>query len=86
MYNYNYNPKSEKDFCYNANVIAHYNNIDDDNYYDYYQNTALLLAVQIDMAQSKDFETYIKKNIVKISHDELMLYLHNKTKQEINNG
>ena len=75
---YNYNPSSEKDFCYNANLITQYNNICDNDFYDYYHGIALLLAVQIDMDQSKNFQDYIQNNSVKITHNDLMLHIHNK--------
>lgn len=78
---YNYSPKTEKDFCYNANIITQYNNIDDRNYYGYYQNIALLLAIQIDMDQSKDFEDYIKANKVRITHQDAVVYMYNKSKE-----
>lgn len=77
MYKYNYNPQSEKDFYYNANFITQHNNIDDDNYCDYYQNTALLLAVEIDKKNIKDFKNYIK-NKVTMTSEEAWSYIHNK--------
>ena len=78
MYNYNYNPSCEKDFLHNANVITQYNDINDDDYYDYYHSIALLLAVQIDQNQVKDFENYIYYSEINISYEEAIKYIHNK--------
>ena len=78
MLSYNYNPQNEKDFFHNANIITQYNNIDDDNYHNYYHNTALLLAVQIDQNQINDFENYVDNKKVIISVEEAIKYIHNK--------
>jgi len=80
MYNYNYTPQSEKDFFSNANIITQYNDIDDNKFYDYYHNTALLFAVQIDQNQVKDFEQYINSKLVTITSEEAIQYIHNKIK------
>lgn len=77
---YNYNPQNENEFYSNANIITQYNDIDDDNYYDYYHNNALLLAVEIDQNQVKSFEDYVKNNVAKISTDDATIYIHNKIK------
>lgn len=80
MYNYNYNPKSEKDFFHNANVITQFNEIDDNKYYDYYHNTALLLAVEVDIYELKDFESYVINDKVFITKDKAIKYIQNKIK------
>ena len=78
-YDYNYNPTNEKEFFHNANIITQYNDIDDDNYHNYYHEIALLLAVQIDQNQVKDdFESYVNNNIVNITNQEAIKYIHNK--------
>lgn len=77
---YNYNPKNLNEFYNNANIITQYNDIDDDNYHDYYHEIALLLAVQIDQNQVKDFEYYVKNNAVNISNEKAIKYIHNKIK------
>jgi len=52
---YNYNPKNSKDFLHNANVITQYVDINDDEYYDYYHNTALIYVAQIDKESVNNF-------------------------------
>lgn len=80
MLSYNYNPQSEKDFLSNANIITQYNDIDDDNYYNYYHSVALLLAVEIDIYEIKDFESYVINDKVFITKDKAIKYIHNKIK------
>jgi len=58
-WNYNYSPKTHKDFLSNANIITQYLDINDDNYYDYYHNTALLYAVQIHQDKAVGYENYL---------------------------
>lgn len=77
---YNYTPKSEKDFLSNANIITQYNNIDDNKFYDYYHNIALLLAVEIDIYELKDFESYVINDKVFITKDKAIKYIKNKIK------
>ena len=79
MYNYNYSPKSEIDFLSNANIITQYNDINDNKYYDYYHNIALLLAVEIDQNNIKDFESYVIKYPI-ITSEEAIQYIHKKIK------
>lgn len=79
-WNYNYNPTNHKHFLSNANIITQYMDINDDNYYDYYHNTALLHAVQIHQNQAVNFEDYLKNNFVKISQEEAIKYIMNKEK------
>ncbi len=76
---YNYTPQSEKDFFSNANVITQYNDIDDNKFYDYYHNIALLLAVEIDQNNITDFESYVIKYPI-ITNEEAIKYIHNKIK------
>jgi hypothetical protein len=77
---YNYDPRNMKDFFHNANIITQYKQCSDDDYQDYYHNTALLLAVQIDINQINDFEVYVDNNKTTISVDDAIKYIHNKIK------
>lgn len=81
---YNYNPRNLEEFHGNANVITQYNDINDYDYYDYYHSVALLLAVQIDQNQVKDFEDYIYYSTINISYQEAIEYIHNKIRGEQN--
>lgn len=78
MLSYNYNPQNEKEFLHNANVITQYNDINDYDYYDYYHSIALLLAVEIDIYEIKDFESYVINDKVFISNEKAIKYIHNK--------
>jgi hypothetical protein len=80
-YNYNYNPKNSKDFLHNANVITQYVDINDDEYYDYYHNTALIYVAQIDKDGINNFADYIKNNPIKTVHSDAVKYIQNKEKQ-----
>lgn len=80
MWDYNYNPQNEKDFWNNANIITQYNDIEDDEYFKYYHQTALLLAAQIDMKNIKDFESYVINRPITISNEEAWKHIHNKIK------
>lgn len=80
MYNYNYTPQSEKDFFSNANIITQYNDIADNKFYHYYHNIALLLAVEIDIYELKDFESYVINDKVFITKDKAIKYIKNKIK------
>lgn len=82
MFKYNYNPKNLNEFYSNANIITQYNNIDDDDYHNYYHNTALLLAVEIDIYEIKDFESYVINDKVFISNEKAIKYIHNKIRGE----
>ena len=79
-WNYNYNPINHKQFLSNANIITQYMDINDNNYYDYYHNTALLYAVQMHQNQINNFEDYIKNNFVKISQEEAIKYIMDQEK------
>lgn len=72
---YNYNPQNENEFYSNANIITQYNDIDDDNYYDYYHNSALLYAVQIHQNQINSFENYVKNNPITIDYEYAIRYV-----------
>ncbi len=78
---YNYNPKNSKDFFHNANVITQYFNINDDKYYDFYHNTALIYVAQIDKESVNNFADYIKNNSIKTVHSDAVKYIQNKEKQ-----
>ena len=78
---YNYNPKNSKDFYRNANVITQYFDINDDKYYDYYHNTALIYVVQIDKDGINNFSDYIKNNPNKMLYSNAVKYIQNKEKQ-----
>ena len=78
---YNYNPKNSKDFYRNANIITQYFNINDDEYYDYYHNTALIYVVQIDKESANNFADYIKNNPIKTVYSDAVKYIQNKEKQ-----
>jgi hypothetical protein len=78
---YNYNPKNSKDFYRNANVITQYVDINDDKYYDYYHNTALIYVVQIDKDGINNFADYVKNNPIKTVYSDAVKYIQNKEKQ-----
>jgi len=79
---YNYNPKNSADFLHNANIITQYFNINDDEYFDYYHNIALIYVVQIDKDGIKDFADYIKNNPTKMLYSDAIKYIQNKEKQK----
>jgi len=78
---YNYESKISKDFYHNANVIAQYVDINDNEYFNYYHNTALIYVVQIDKDGIKDFADYIKNNPTKMLYSDAIKYIQNKEKQ-----
>jgi hypothetical protein len=78
---YNYSPKIGKDFYHNANVITQYVDINDDEYYGYYHNTALIYAAQIDKESVNNFADYIKNNPIKTDYSDAVKYIQNKEKQ-----
>jgi peptidase E len=85
---YNYKPKNSKDFLHNANIITQYADINDDEYYNYYHNTALIYVVQIDKESVNNFADYIKNNPIKTVYSDAVKYIQNKEKhneQQYNN-
>ena len=79
---YNYNPKNSKDFFHNANVITQYFNINEDKYYDFYHNTALIYVAQIDKESVNNFADYIKNNSIKTVLSDAVKYIQNKEKKK----
>ncbi len=75
---YNYNPKNSKDFYHNANVITQYVDINDNEYFNYYHNTALIYVVQIDKESINNFSDYIQNNPTKILYSNAIKYIQNK--------
>lgn len=74
-WNYNYSPRDHKHFMSNANIITQYIDVNDDEYLNYYHNSALLYAVQIHQNQINSFENYVKNNPITIDYEYAIRYV-----------
>ena len=74
-WNYNYSPKDHKHFLSNANIITQYIDVNDDEYFNYYHNTALSYTVQIHQNNINSFENYVKNNPITIDYEYAIRYV-----------